>query len=97
MTGSGMVPLRLIYLSEVKYLLRKGCRAEHGTAPCFLIEFRNNDMTLALQATGITKHFLGVLANDRVNFSLKRGEIHALLAENKTFYAFHCRTLLLRK
>ncbi len=39
-------------------------------------------MTLALQATGITKHFPGVLANDRVDFSLQKGEIHALLGEN---------------
>src|SRR5258708_36304445 len=39
-------------------------------------------MTLALQATGITRRFPGVLANDHVNFSLERGEIHALLGEN---------------
>ena len=54
-------------------------------------------MTLALQATGITRRFPGVLANDHVNFSLERGEIHALMAEIKTFCAFYCRTLLLRK
>jgi ABC-type uncharacterized transport system ATPase subunit len=36
-------------------------------------------MTLALQATGITKRFPRVLANDCVNFSLERGEILALL------------------
>ncbi len=39
-------------------------------------------MTLALQATGITKRFPGVLANDHVNFDLQKGEIHALLGEN---------------
>ncbi len=39
-------------------------------------------MTLALQATGITKQFPGVLANDHVNFELQKGEIHALLGEN---------------
>ena len=39
-------------------------------------------MTLALQATGITKRFPSVLAGDHVNFSLERGEIHALLGEN---------------
>ncbi len=39
-------------------------------------------MTLALQATGITKRFPGVLANDHVNFDLNKGEIHALLGEN---------------
>jgi simple sugar transport system ATP-binding protein len=39
-------------------------------------------MTPALQATGITKRFPGVLANDHVNFDLQKGEIHALLGEN---------------
>ncbi len=35
-----------------------------------------------LEARGITKRFPGVLANDRVNFDLRPGEIHALLGEN---------------
>ena len=39
-------------------------------------------MAPALQATGITKRFPGVLANDHVNFDLQKGEIHALLGEN---------------
>ncbi len=39
-------------------------------------------MTVALQAQGITKKFPGVLANDNVNFDLRRGEIHGLLGEN---------------
>jgi simple sugar transport system ATP-binding protein len=39
-------------------------------------------MTLALQATGITKRFPSVLANEHVNFSLERGKILALLGEN---------------
>jgi simple sugar transport system ATP-binding protein len=39
-------------------------------------------MSFALQATGITKRFPGVLANDHVNFDLQQGEIHALLGEN---------------
>ena len=38
-------------------------------------------MTL-LEACNITKQFPGVLANDRVNFSVEPGEIHALLGEN---------------
>ncbi len=39
-------------------------------------------MTIALQASGITKQFPGVLANDHVDFTLQKGEIHALLGEN---------------
>jgi len=37
---------------------------------------------LALEVRNITKRFPGVLANDRVNFTLEKGEIHALLGEN---------------
>jgi general nucleoside transport system ATP-binding protein len=37
---------------------------------------------LALEAKNITKRFPGVLANDHVDFSLYKGEIHALLGEN---------------
>ncbi|MHB0940004.1 MAG: ABC transporter ATP-binding protein [Armatimonadota bacterium] len=37
---------------------------------------------IVLEATGITKQFPGVLANDNVNFDLRKGEIHALLGEN---------------
>lgn len=39
-------------------------------------------MTIVLKAKGITKHFPGVLANDHVDFELRKGEIHALLGEN---------------
>jgi ABC-type uncharacterized transport system ATPase subunit/ABC-type uncharacterized transport system permease subunit len=35
-----------------------------------------------LEARGITKQFPGVLANDHVDFTLRKGEIHALLGEN---------------
>lgn len=36
----------------------------------------------AVEMEDIVLHFPGVLANDHVNFKLKRGEIHALLGEN---------------
>ena len=36
----------------------------------------------ALEALGIVKAFPGVVANDRVDFDLRSGEIHALLGEN---------------
>ncbi len=36
----------------------------------------------SLEMQGITKRFPGVLANDRVNFDINAGEIHALLGEN---------------
>ena len=38
--------------------------------------------TARLDLSGITKRFPGVLANDKVSFSVKPGEIHALLGEN---------------
>jgi general nucleoside transport system ATP-binding protein len=37
---------------------------------------------LALELRGITKRFGPVVANDRVDFDLKQGEVHALLGEN---------------
>ncbi len=37
---------------------------------------------LAVEARGIVKAFPGVLANDRVDFDLRPGEVHALLGEN---------------
>ena len=35
-----------------------------------------------LELHGITKRFPGVLANDHIDFDLRRGEVHALLGEN---------------
>ena len=35
-----------------------------------------------LELRGITKRFPGVLANDKVDFDLRAGEVHALLGEN---------------
>ena len=35
-----------------------------------------------LELRGITKEFPGILANDHVDFDLRRGEVHALLGEN---------------
>jgi len=40
------------------------------------------DTNIILDAKGITKKFPGVLANDHVDFDLRKGEIHALLGEN---------------
>jgi len=40
------------------------------------------DNNIVLEAKNITKQFPGVLANDHVNFDLRKGEIHALLGEN---------------
>ncbi len=35
-----------------------------------------------MEMTGIVKRFPGVLANDRVDFDVQAGEVHALLGEN---------------
>src|ERR671924_1176766 len=35
-----------------------------------------------LELRGITKRFPGVVANDAIDFDLRRGEVHALLGEN---------------
>ena len=35
-----------------------------------------------LELKGITKRFPGVLANDHIDLTLMKGEIHALLGEN---------------
>lgn len=39
-------------------------------------------MSLAVEMKGITKKFPKVLANDKVDFKVKQGEIHAILGEN---------------
>ncbi len=41
-----------------------------------------SDRDTALELRGITKRFGPVVANDRVDFDLRRGEVHALLGEN---------------
>ncbi|MCF8009991.1 MAG: ABC transporter ATP-binding protein [Clostridiales bacterium] len=40
------------------------------------------NQTLLLEMKQITKRFPGILANDRINFTLHPGEIHMLLGEN---------------
>jgi simple sugar transport system ATP-binding protein len=40
------------------------------------------DVPLVLELRDVTKRFPGVVANDAVDFDLRRGEIHALLGEN---------------
>ncbi len=37
---------------------------------------------VVLEMRGITKQFPGVLANDKIDFQIKAGEVHALLGEN---------------
>ncbi len=46
-----------------------------------LMEQKKRGATV-LEARGITKRFPGVLANDQIDFSIKAGEVHAVLGEN---------------
>ena len=39
-------------------------------------------MTVAIELNGITKRFPGVIANDDVNLTVEKGEIHAICGEN---------------
>lgn len=41
-----------------------------------------NSLSYVVEMKDITKQFPGVLANDKVDFTLKKGEIHVLLGEN---------------
>src|ERR1700730_7178326 len=65
-------------------------RGRHPPQPvrCFehtepsTVNARNDTGTPFVELSGITKAFPGVLANDRVDLSLHRGEVHCLLGEN---------------
>jgi general nucleoside transport system ATP-binding protein len=46
------------------------------------LESPRMDAPPVLELHGITKRFPGVLANDHIDFDLRRGEVHALLGEN---------------
>lgn len=41
-----------------------------------------NNSSILLEMQGITKQYPGILANDNINFILKKGEVHSLLGEN---------------
>lgn len=45
-----------------------------------MTDIKHGDIVLA--AKGITKRYPGLVANDRIDFEIKAGEIHAILGEN---------------
>jgi general nucleoside transport system ATP-binding protein len=70
-----------------------GCGLRHSLSPqptncespiCFSTDVRSAGVrvTAVLELKNISKRFPGVLANDRISFDLRVGEIHSLLGEN---------------
>ncbi|MCL5611041.1 MAG: ABC transporter ATP-binding protein [Chloroflexi bacterium] len=55
-------------------------QVEKQAHPLSMKDAKRGDMVL--QVRGITKRFPGVVANDRIDFDIKAGEIHAILGEN---------------
>jgi simple sugar transport system ATP-binding protein len=68
-----------------------------ATPPEGTAEAPSKEAPFAVQLTGITKRFPGVVANSDINISVRRGTVHALVGENgagkstlmKTLYGMH--------
>ena len=59
--------------------LGRDLRHPHGGGQ---VAASGSETPLALELRGVTKRFGAVVANDRVDFDLRKGEVHALLGEN---------------
>ena len=53
-----------------------------------------NDQQLAVDMSGITKQFPGVLANNHVDFSVRPGEVFCVIGENGSGLNLYQRSTL---
>ena len=49
---------------------------------------------IAIEARGITKRFPGVVANDRVDLAVRRGDVHAIVGPHYRGIQFHAESIL---
>ena len=69
-------------------LLPENVKIHPSTGTVFGGFMSNPSLPIAVELRGITKRFPGVIANDQVDFSVRIGEIHALLGNDHSIHPF---------